>query len=523
MIRHDFIESLQTRANHVTLLEKQMKVMEELQQSLAFDDPQMKGWMPSGAGEGALPTEVANIDLCRLRDQSRQAAIQNPHGKNIIRTLVKFIIGGGTIIDFEEKDEKKLEQIQSWWKKCQKSAKWFRFQREYVRRLFRDGETIIRRFDGDDYLQLRFVDPNGLPDDKIILRDGDAETVDEFIIGKDRVPAEEVHFIKADVDNNVKRGRPILEPILPYLTKYDKWLSARMVLNLVRASVTIVQEIQGGTADLLRLSGRNAATRQAPESNRTKMIRPGTIIRGTPGVQYKMLSPNLDARDAAEDGRTILLAVAAAAGFPDAFVTSDFSNTNFASMVVAQNPAIREFEDWQMFVAESISDIVTWYLEDGIQRGEISKDININFSISFPPLLRRDVGQEVGAYIQLYDRKIMSGHSVQVKTGLDPDEEDKLLEIQGPPFIPNKMGTGDGAPPKRVEDRQPRQTKVTGSGESIPIDITPEVKKKTLKVTVKRKKEKANETSGTYAVECETIPQYPTDLATIEPHEPAPL
>lgn len=509
MIRADLRETIQSRAIQGELLERQVRVMEDLQSSL---DPLMKDWMPTGTGEGSLPSEIATIDLNKLRNESRKASIQNPHGKNIIRTLVKFIIGGGTIIDFEEKDEKKLKKIQDWWKKCQKRIKWFQFQREYVRRLFRDGETIIRKFDGDEYLEFRYCDPNGLEDSDIITAEEDAETVIKFRFGKkkEEVDASEVHFIKADVDKAVKRGRPILEPILPYLTKYDKWLSARMVLNLVRASVTIVQEIQGSSMDLLRISGKQTATKQSPESNRTKMIRPGTIIRGTPGVQYKMLSPNLDARDAAEDGRTILLAVAAAAGFPDVFVTSDFSGSNFASLVVAQNPAIREFEDWQMFISESMSEIVMWCLMDGVERGEIPKDANLEFDISFPPLLRRDMGQELGVYVQLNERGIMSRHSIQKKAGLDPDEENKLLEDEGPPIMP-KSGAAE-PPPKRVEDRNPRQKQVTGSTETVTKEEEKKEQKKTLLVKVKKKKELPHESPRNFEVDIETIPPQQSDL-----------
>ena len=65
-----------------------------------------------------------------------------------------------------------------------------------------------------------------------------------------------------------------------------------------------------------------------------------------------------------------------------------------------------------------------------------------------------------------------------------------MIEDEGPPVIP--MGAGTTAPPKRVEDREPRQKNVTGSEVAIPVEVKPI--KKTLHLKVSRKKEKTNET-----------------------------
>lgn len=327
-MRRDILEAIQNDYTRDQILHNSLAALEDMRQNL---DPQMNDWIPTGANYNSItPDELQKIDLRKLRADSRVAYYKNPFGKNIIRTLIKFTIGSGIMIDFNEKNEEVLGQINEFWKETKKRLKWKRWCREYARRLFRDGETIVRRYEPgeQDPLQIRYVEPDLIADDDIKTDENDQGTVISYKIGDKDIKPENIHFMKADVDQNVPRGRPILEPLLPYLQKYGRWLDARMVLNIVRASVTVVQEVQGTSADVLRLGRKNQPTRNpGNQDQRTKMIRPGTIIRGTPGIKYNMLSPNLDARDAAEDGRTILLAVAAGAGFPDVYVTSDYCHS----------------------------------------------------------------------------------------------------------------------------------------------------------------------------------------------------
>ena len=471
-IRHDLITQIQAQQLREDSLQFAALTIERLKGDL---EPEMQGWSRSG-GVDDLPPEIS-LDPARLREGSRLAFYQKPFGRVIIRNFVKFIIGTGTVIDWEEKDERKLDAIQEWWKTATKSIKWFRFQREYVTRLFRDGETFVRRFDGleNKPLHLRFVEPSMITDDDIITDDSDVQTVLGYRV---RIPKKNgslelqevdapfMHHIK-NADENMKRGRPILESILPYITKHEKWLEARMVLNQVRSSIAIVQEVQGTTTDLFRIRSQQRASTRGSDTDRAKMLKPGTIIRGTPGVKYNMLSPNIDAKDASEDGRNIQLAMAAGAGFPDSFVTADWSMSNYASSAIAQNPAIREFEDWQSYIVESIAEIVDWILEDGVTKEAIPQDAKLGYAIGFPPLLKRDIQQETAAYHIMWEDGVISIPSWRMKMGLNNDKEQKLIDANGgPPFEKLAKMKKPKLAPKRVDDRNPRQATVTGSGES---------------------------------------------------------
>lgn len=506
-IRQDLINTLESQAHTERANRALVTIFENLQQQY---DPTMAGWTATGSGAGEKEDILREIDLNELRRQSNKVFLQNPHGRNLIQTPVKFVIGGGCLVDFFEKDEKKLEKLQKWLRKCQKSVKWFSFIHEFVTRAYRDGEVFVRKYDnGDDPLKLRFVEPGNIEkidyevkDEAGQILEKDIENPQRYEINKSWVSAEDIlHFKSLTADRNMERGRPSLESALKDLTKHDKWADARLMLSLVRTSVALVQEVQGTNTDLLRIRSNQQTTRNRPgQTDRAKMFQPGTIIRGTPGVQYKMLSPNLDARDAAEDGRTFLIAAGAGQGLPDSFTTMDWQRSNFASSVVAQNPAIRKFEQDQRLFAEPISDIVTWFLEDGLEKGELDKGTDLDHDINFPPLLRRDLAQENAAYALMNERHALSLNDWAQAMGFDFDEQlkkiqnEKALGLYPEPKPQGASSSDLKSPPKRVEDRQPRQTKVTGSGES-----------KKITVSVLPKKEKMNGTAQHFDLEYHTV------------------
>jgi hypothetical protein len=442
----------------------------------------MKGWHLSAGLNSRTdePKSVTTGDLDILRKESQKAFYRNPYGRNIINTYVKFVIGKGIIIDFKEKAEEALHAIITWWGKFARLNKWYSFQREFVTRSLRDGEVFVWRFIMSDSPPiLRFVDPErvGSADPKfpegIETDPNDVEHIVAYHIQRGsladtvRIPAENMIHFKMGVDRNVRRGRPMLESMLPYLTKYDKWLDARMVLNIVRTSIALVRTVKGSPTNISSLrSAINSNKTSSNETDKAKMLRSGTIITATPGVEYEMLSPNLDARDAAQDGRTILLALAAAAGLPDVFVTSDFAQANFASTVTAQNPAIRAFEEHQEIYSEPFSEIISWCLEDGLDKGEIPdtvndekglRAINLDHEISYPPLLKRDFLSEVNAWERMVTvLAVSSKRTASLALGLDPDQEKKLIDEEGGNQAPEPTGNGTKPVPKRVEDREPR-------------------------------------------------------------------
>ena len=635
------LDVLSAMHSHSVMQQAQAQVLtyvENLRESIQDD---MAGW--SQVGGKNLDTLNFREDIPTLRLESRKSYYRTPHGRGMIRTMVKFVIGAGVIIDFAEKDPKKLENILKHWKKFKKNIKWFSFLEEFVRRTFRDGEVFLRKIrKKGEPLSFRFIDPDYILDEGIQADPNDAETIQYYVIkGKDgaadvKVDAADIIHLKLDADRNMKRGRPLLEVQFPLLTKFAKWLEARMVLSQVRTSVALVREVQGSPMDLSRMRSNMAANRTTTnETNKAKMLRPGSILSSTPGSKWSMLSPNLDARDASTDGRNLQLSMAAGSGLPDVFVTQDFANSNFAchsedteilttlgwvrweklnyadyvatwnlssgkiefqhptkihsfpykgflyvhegkfavtpnhemivadypakkdhdaellspsfykkvqiqhlnqsrfylppiknepsqildvsllkkepyegmvwcatvpngslitrrdgkplisgnSTVVSQNPAIREFEYAQNIFAEPLSDIVESVILDGMEQGkipakrissatddEVEFDINTDFEIKYPPLIKRDLAQEVSAYKTLNDMRALSLRTITLRIGEDPDAERMQIEEEDSqgltppapkntpaPVVDNTVNHRKAIAPKGPAERKPRQ------------------------------------------------------------------
>lgn len=455
-MRTDILAAMNSQSIVQRTQEQAMLVMENLLAESIQDD--MKGWDQIGGKD--LTTLGFKEDIPTLRLESQRSYYRVAHGRGMIRTMVKFVIGAGVIVDFAEKDKTKLEGILQWWKRFKKDIRWFSFIVEVVRRAFRDGEVFLRKVPRPGKpLAFKFIDPGHVPDDGIKRDPQDAETTISYLIRpgngieETTVDASEIIHILLDADRNMKRGRPFLEVQFPLLTKFAKWLDARMVLSYIRTNVALVREVQGSPMDLSRLRSQYQTTRSGTEANKTKMLKPGSILTATPGSKISMLSPNLDARDAATDGRNLQLAMAAGAGLPDVYVTGDYAQTNMASTVVAQNPAIREFEFAQLFFAEYFTDIVDAVLLDGVEQGKIkaakteengeeSLSVDLDFEIKYPPLIKRDLAQEVSAYQILNQMSALSVRTITLRVGENPDAEQAQIALE------KEQGIGPQEPPK---------------------------------------------------------------------------
>src|SRR5258708_3036742 len=150
-----------------------------------------------------------------------------------------------------------------------------------------------------------------------------------------------------------------------------------------------------------------------------------------------------------------------------------------------------------MFFTEPFAIIISWFLEDGVEAGEIDSSTDLDFDLAFPPLLKRDMGQETLANQAMNISGVLSRRSWALRAGLDPDAEQEQIDIEGGPPVqqpgqpdPNRPRPNTGQPqlgqtnaiPKSVPDRNPRQNvKAESAVEEIEI---PEKKKRGRKPKV---------------------------------------
>lgn len=350
--------------------------------------------------------------------------------------------------------------------------------KELVLRTFRDGECFLRKFERKGRISLRFIEPEhvhnpggspgsfgqvargtveagDLPGDEYVgeetvIQDGveylhdDRETVVAYHFTprtpglatpmahkSERIPAAQMIHAKAFCDMNDLRGVPMLEVVARQLANYAQWEEYRMILNKMRSAVALVRKVEGTSSQAQaiiqgRLPARENPRRLEPQTtsgNREAMFRPGTTLTPSAGVSYDFIAPNLQARDAGEDGRRFLLTVAAGTGLPEMLITGDWSNSNFASSVEARTPSVREWEDWQEFFGEHFLTMIRWIFEAAIEANMVPKDTDPDAVIQWPAVIAKDVFRDTERYMNLWSSGILSKRTWAALEDLDYDAE----------------------------------------------------------------------------------------------------
>jgi hypothetical protein len=274
---------------------------------------------------------------------------------------------------------------------------------------------------------------------------------------------------KINVDSNMKRGRSIFEPVFKYIKWHEDWMQSRIVLNKVRSAVALVRHVEGRQQEgqLIRrptLQSADVVGQRRPGTQ--KMFKAGSILTAGPGVKYEFLSANLGASDAAQDGRNILLSIAVGVGFPEMFLTGDYSNANYASTAVAQNPFVREFEDWQDYFDVYFKMMFKRVLEHGIEAGLVDKNTSLKVKNEFPALVHEDFVQMSTALGQLFLNEVISGHTYAARMGFDYDEEIKLRDEEAAAAGQDEDDFGGGG---EEEEEEPDGDFNFGEGKDIRV------------------------------------------------------
>jgi hypothetical protein len=426
-----------------------------------------------------------------------------------------------------------------------------------VRRFFRDGDMFLRRFPlGEGLLTYRFLNPDWVKNPEteqvnenttsgIETDPEDIETVKCYWYKDKRIPADEVIHEKAFVDSDVKRGRSIYEPIAEELSMHKDWQRDRIKLNKIRALIGLVRKVTGSPTQAANIAKQNATTRQlAPDGTSYFRTPEGvSIVTANQGVDYDFKTPNLQAADVAEDGKGILRTSCAGVGLSEVMVTSDASNNNYASSMVAEAPSVREFQDWQEFFKSTFERIYEQVLEYAIKQGVIPEEVDeeceeplidpitgeqqtdpltgkpavtktvkrvpvpLTCKVVFPEIVHRDLLQETNALTIQKTEGAMSKRTYASRLDLDYEQEQGFIEQEQEeedaegqdPYAKERedkinavAGTEDGIDPNKeiAKPIQPvvkesKQIIVNPQAQDISLNIVmPEEKKKTIKKTV---------------------------------------
>lgn len=367
----------------------------------------------------------------QLRERARELARCDPHARQILRLLETYVTGPGLTIthhtagETQERpatpEQKALAQrADLFWQQFLATERTHWSYTEHARRTWRDGEAFVRLYPQDYFPPaVRFVEPEHIADERSPETQGihtdpaDQETPVSYIHRGEAIPAQEIIHSKINADSNELRGRTIFEPIIDTLGKYSDWLTTEIKARRLQASIVLWRKITGQDA---------AQFRRAADGASAEPLRPGTILTTTPNTEMKFLQPDTNFADSLPLGSLLLRAIAAGQGMPEFMVTSDASNANYASTMVAEGPAVKLFQAEQRFFAEEFERLRRFVLGEAVRLGLLPPNFfnAIVPTWTFPDLVSRNRGYERQADVMLVQNKVLSAAEVARRDGVDP-------------------------------------------------------------------------------------------------------
>ncbi len=409
-------------------------------------------WTRLGGEADTASSVSMEQQLTEIRNACRKLADLNEYAINGHENRISYIVGTGHIYLVVAKQGEKVAEdaiadCQAVLDEFFQVNKWQQRQQEIVRRKDRDGECFLRFFQQDDQaVRLRFVEPgqvatpteaSGNPHHNmgIITNPDDVETVEGYYIDGQLVEAAEIQHRKANVDFNVKRGLPLFHPVRKTLGRAESIQRGMAVVAEIQSKIAMIRKHTGGTAaGLAQFVQSNAdvsVTNQATgDTTYHKKYRDGTILDANAGIDYEFPSHKVNPAVFVQVIACLLRAVASRLVMPEFMLTSDASNANYASTMVAEGPAVKMFERLQHDMIEDDLEVMDRVLDGAVATGQITAEIRekIKVSVTPPNLASRDRKAETEADAILVQNEAMSSQEMSRRHGLDPGQMAEEIE-----------------------------------------------------------------------------------------------
>lgn len=401
----------------------------------------------SNLSRGGVPAPFASEEeLAEIRRECRALAAENEFAINGHENRISYIVGSGHSYRAVAKksltpDEKLLSAVQTVIDDFIRLNRWHSRQQEIVRRKDRDGECFLRFFPAENgILQVRFVEPDQVaaPPDRAndptasfgIATDVlDVETVAAYWIDGRLIDADEIQHRKANVDANVKRGLPLFYPVRKNLRRAEKLLRNMSVVSEIQSAIAIIRKHRSATAAGLEqfVAGQSnySAMRPGGGSSHFRRFAPGTILDALAGTEYEFPAAGIDAGRYVIVLQAELRAIASRLVMPEFMLSSDASNANYSSTMVAEGPAVKMFERLQHEMLEDDREVMRRVIAHAVACGKLpSEAITTVEVLGIPPTLGvRDRLKDAQADQILVKSGAMSPATMSLRFGLDPQHE----------------------------------------------------------------------------------------------------
>ena len=400
--------------------------------------------LPNGSSFRPLVTEQ---ELRIVRAQCRHLAATNEFAINGHENRVSYVIGAGHVYraalhKHAQAAPELTADVQGVVDQFIRQNKWHQRQQELVLRNDRDGEVFLRFFPAaDGILRVRLVEPGQVytpPDQRgdpaatfgIRTEADDVETVLAFYVDGVAVDAAEIQHRKSNVDGNVKRGLPLFFPVRKNLRRAEKLLGNMSIVAEIQSAIALIRKHRNSTRTATQqfVSQQADVTRTNPFNRATsyyKRYAPGTILDAHGDVEYDFPAAALDAGSYVAVLQAELRAIASRLVMPEFMLSSDASNANYSSTMVAESPAVRMFQRLQAQQIEDDLEVMRRVVEYACRAGRLPEAALTEVAIlaQAPSLAVRDGLEEAQMQKIQYDNGILSPQTWSQMCGLDYDQE----------------------------------------------------------------------------------------------------
>ena len=338
-----------------------------------------RGWTRGTAfGTGtSLNPDRDELHGAALLRAAYQAYLTNPLAYAVCEQTTSFVLGGG--VQVIAKDPRVQRVVDRFWHDPENDmplrvyalhTELCVFGEQFIR-FFVDtltGRTLIRQLDPlyitaiethpDDVekpLRYRYQPPTSLasPDPR-----------------EQWIPARDILHVTINRVSGALRGRSDLATLLPWLRRYTEWLENRCRQNKLKGNVVWDLTADGASPDEL---AQLRATYASPPP-------PGSVLVHNERETWQPIKPEIDAGDAAPDGRAIRLMIATGAILPEHYL-AEGSHANRATAAEMGLPSIKRFERRQQLFRAVIARIVNRVLDEAQNAGRLGPRVDRTFTV----------------------------------------------------------------------------------------------------------------------------------------------
>lgn len=437
------------------------------------EDGDARDWMPLTRDKAR---EVEEEERKRSVEKIRRLVRCQPNCKRAMGLYESYVFGHGFGAETQLSDsEKKVEEAdkkvirkankawddflwhnRKWWTPLEFGKRTYRDGVQYTKKMYQYGVTWPAevRFIDDEEID----DPNHTePDDplsfgiqvspvdsvKILAFNRINVTTQEHV---ETIPADQMFYTKIDVDSNVKKGLSRLFAVQWSGKKIGDWLMNELTHRMAQSSIVLQRKVKGSPSQvnnmLNNLKSGTTDFKGRPGTNRERFQR-GTIITTNESSEWMFTQPDTNFADSSPLGKWLILQIASATGWPYFMISSDSSESNFASALVQESPVIKMVEQEQSFFGGEMIDVWRWVMGQAIKARKIPISEEAFFEdfkpdIRFPSLVTRDRLKERQADNLGVMNGALSRREYARRDGADPErmaneiEEETERGLMGP-------------------------------------------------------------------------------------------